>query len=124
MIKLSNASVELKIQFLCEITITVFQFTQRAIENRSACHAWHACSRLPTHGLNHVSRYACGSFDTVIVWGRILLRLCPKSRKVADWIPEGVIGHGVDSASNRDEYQEYFLGSQGGRCVGLTTLPP
>jgi hypothetical protein len=22
------------------------------------------------------------------------------------------------------EYQEYFLGSKGGRCVGLTTLPP
>jgi hypothetical protein len=30
---------------------TVFQFTQRAIENRSTCHAWHACSRLPTPGL-------------------------------------------------------------------------
>jgi hypothetical protein len=33
-------------------------------------------------------------------------------------------GPGVDSASNRNEYQEYFLGSKGGRCVGLTTLPP
>jgi len=31
---------------------------------------------------------------------------------------------GVDSACNRKEYQEYFLGSKGGRCVGLTTLPP
>jgi hypothetical protein len=30
---------------------------------------------------------------------------------------------GVDSASNRNEYQEYFLGGKGGRCVGLTTLP-
>ena len=30
----------------------------------------------------------------------------------------------VDSASNRNEYQEYFQGSKGGRCVGLTTLPP
>jgi hypothetical protein len=30
----------------------------------------------------------------------------------------------VDSASNRNEYQEYFLGGKGGRCVGLTTLPP
>jgi hypothetical protein len=29
----------------------VFQFTQRAIENRSTCHAWHACRRLPTPGL-------------------------------------------------------------------------
>jgi hypothetical protein len=31
---------------------------------------------------------------------------------------------GVDSASNRNEYQEYFLEGKGGRCVGLTTLPP
>jgi hypothetical protein len=26
--------------------------------------------------------------------------------------------------SNRNEYQEYFLGSKDGRCLGLTTLPP
>jgi len=32
-------------------------------------------------------------------------------------------GPGVDSASNRNEYQEYFLGDKGGRCIGLTTLP-
>jgi len=30
---------------------------------------------------------------------------------------------GVDTASNRNEYQEYFLGGKCGRCVGLTTLP-
>jgi hypothetical protein len=28
-------------------------------------------------------------------------------------------GPRVDSASNRNEYQEYFLGGKGGRCVGL-----
>ena len=28
-------------------------------------------------------------------------------------------GPGVDSASDRNEYQEYFLGGKGGRCVGL-----
>ena len=33
-------------------------------------------------------------------------------------------GPGVDSASNRNEYQEYFLRGKGGRCVGLTNLPP
>ena len=33
-------------------------------------------------------------------------------------------GPGVDSTSNRNEYQEYFLGGKGGRCIGLTTLPP
>jgi len=33
-------------------------------------------------------------------------------------------GPGVDSTSNRNEYQEYYLGGKSGRCVGLTTLPP
>ena len=33
-------------------------------------------------------------------------------------------GPGVDSASNRNEYREYFLGVKSGQCVGLTTLPP
>jgi len=49
--------------------------------------------------------------------------ICATNRKVADSIPAGVIGiffdmksfrshygPGVDSASNRNEYQEYFLG--------------
>jgi len=30
---------------------------------------------------------------------------------------------GVDSSSNRNEYQEYFLGGKGSWCIGLTTLP-
>jgi len=30
-------------------------------------------------------------------------------------------GPGVDSASNRNEYEEYFPGGKGGRCVSLTT---
>ena len=33
-------------------------------------------------------------------------------------------GPGVDSASNRNEYQDYFLGVKSGRYVRLTTLPP
>ena len=33
-------------------------------------------------------------------------------------------GPGVDSASNRNEYQEYFVRDKGGRCVGMTTLSP
>ena len=33
-------------------------------------------------------------------------------------------GPGVDSASKRNEYQEYFLEGKGGWCVRLTTLPP
>ena len=52
------------------------------------------------------------------------LRCCATNRKVAGSIPGGVIGEffigiksfrsqcgpGVDSASNRNEYREYFLG--------------
>jgi len=37
-------------------------------------------------------------------------------------LPGPHYGPGVDSASNRNECQEYFLGVKGGRCVGLTTL--
>jgi len=33
-------------------------------------------------------------------------------------------GPEVDSTSNRNEYQAYFLGGKGCRCVRLTTLPP
>jgi hypothetical protein len=33
-------------------------------------------------------------------------------------------GPGGVSASNRNEYQEHFLGGKGGWCVRLTTLPP
>ena len=33
-------------------------------------------------------------------------------------------GHGVDSAYNRNEYQEYFLEVKGCRCIGPATLPP
>ena len=48
------------------------------------------------------------------------LRRCATNRKVADSIPDGVTGifhlhnpsdrPGLDSASNRNEYQENFLG--------------
>jgi hypothetical protein len=55
---------------------------------------------------------------------------CATSRKPAGSIPDGVIGifrpqygPGVDSASYINEYQDYFRGVKGGRCVGLT-LPP
>jgi len=53
-------------------------------------------------------------------WRR--LRQCATSLKVAGSIPH--YGPCDDSASNRNEYQEYFVGGRGGRCVGLTTLPP
>jgi len=31
-------------------------------------------------------------------------------------------GLGIDSASNRNKYQQYLLGGKGGRCLSLTTL--
>ena len=59
------------------------------------------------------------------------LRHCTTSRKVSGSIPDGVTGifhwhnlSGIDSACNKNEYQEYLLRSKSGRCVGLTTLPP
>ena len=77
---------------------------------------------------------------THFYWGTAVaqwLMCCATNRKVAGTIPAGVggffidiksfrshYGPGVDSASNRNEYKEYFLGGKGGRCVRLTTLPP
>jgi hypothetical protein len=62
---------------------------------------------------------------------RSFWRHCAASRKVVGSIPDGSCwqfwsrcGPGVDSASNRNEYQEYILGVKGGRCLGLTALPP
>ena len=65
------------------------------------------------------------------------LRCCATNRKVAGSIPARVSGFfidiksfrshygpGVGSFSNRNEYQEHFLGGKGGRWVRLTTLPP
>jgi len=65
---------------------------------------------------------------------------CAISRKVAGLIPGDVIlsleyfvdikpfrshyGPGVDTAPNRNEYQDYLLGGKGGQCVRLTTLLP
>jgi len=48
--------------------------------------------------------------------------LCHRNFSLTSFWPH--CGPGVDSASNRNEYQEYFVGGKGGRCVGLTTLPP
>jgi hypothetical protein len=31
---------------------------------------------------------------------------------------------GSTQSLNRNQYLEYFLGGEGGRCVGLTILPP
>ena len=38
-------------------------------------------------------------------------------------VPSRYNGYAIP-ACNRNDYQEYFLGSKGGRCVWLTTLPP
>ena len=57
--------------------------------------------------------------------------------KVAGLIPKDVSGNfrwhnpsgrtmalGSTQPLNRNEYQEYLPGGKGGRCIGLTTLPP
>ena len=59
-------------------------------------------------------------YNTIVLGTAVAqwLRCCATNRKVAGSIPDGVIditsrshyGPGVDSASNRNEYQENFLG--------------
>jgi len=65
----------------------------------------------------------------------VLAQLVDELRYVSECsIPDGVTGifidiilpaalwPEVDSACNRNEYQEYFVGGKVGRCVGLTTF--
>ena len=70
--------------------------------------------------MNGIPIYYCPQFNTAVAqW----LRCCATNPKVAGSIPAGVIGNfiditsfrshygpGVDSASNRNEYQEHFRG--------------
>jgi hypothetical protein len=94
--------------------------------------------------LNHLSYiYSCNRkcYDThVLSWGTrwcSWLKHCPTSWKVAgsisDWchwnfsLTESFCPHyglGVISASDRNEYQDYFMGGKGGRFIGLTSIPP
>ena len=41
-----------------------------------------------------------------------------------DLILPAALWPGVNSTSERNEYQEYLLGGKGSWCIGLTTLPP
>jgi hypothetical protein len=59
---------------------------------------------------------------------RSWLRHWATSRKVAGSIIDGVIdiilphyGLGFDTASNRNEYRDYFVGVKGSRCIRLAT---
>jgi len=71
-----------------------------------------------------------GALDGAVGWGTVLqgrrswVRFPMVSLEffIESFWPHN--GPGVDYASNKNEYQEYFLGGKGGRCVGLTTLPP
>jgi hypothetical protein len=70
--------------------------------------------------------------SVVITCWRSLLRHCASIRKVAGLIPDGVIGifhrphygPGLDSVSNRNEYQLYVLGGKSDWCVRLKTSAP
>ena len=81
-----------------------------------------------------IVRGTCDVMGTAVAqW----LRCCAKNLKVAGSIPASVNGYfidikffrlhygpGVDSASNRNEYQEYFLGvkAAGAKADNLTTI--
>jgi len=78
------------------------------------------CSMLHVHSKNVLNKL--NQLDVTFAVAQ-WLRCCATNRKVAGSIPAGVngifidiksfrshYGPGVDSASNRNEYQEYFLG--------------
>ena len=82
----------------------------------------------------HILYTGCAKIKKKNNSGTKSLRCYATNRKVAASIPADVSGclidiksfrshydPGVDSASNRNEYREYFLGVKSGRFVRLTT---
>ena len=113
----------------------IFSFSELSIPVQETHPAsYSVCTGVLLRGLRRSGRefdYAPQSWGTAVAqW----LRCCVTNRKVAGSIPAGVIGFfidikpfrshygpGVDSASNRNEYQEYFLWGKCSRRVRLTT---
>jgi hypothetical protein len=62
------------------------------------------------------------SFGGAVGWGTALQ--IGKARVRFPMVSIFFSGPRVDSVSNINGDQEYFLGGKCGRCVGLTTLPP
>jgi hypothetical protein len=64
-------------------------------------------------------------WGTMLQAGRSRVRIPMKSMDFS-FGPTLQLNYGpeIDSASNRNEYQESFWGVKGGRCVRPTTLPP
>jgi hypothetical protein len=67
--------------------------------------------------------YLASQQHAVAQWAEAL-RYKPEGRGFDSRSFRSHYGPGIDSSSNRNEYQDYFLGGKRGRCIGLTTLPP
>ena len=70
--------------------------------------------------------FVTGAFGDAVGWGTMLFSSGLVSQNFSltqSFWPYS--GPRVNSVSNRNEYQEYFLGGvKGDQCIGLTTLPP
>jgi len=88
--------------------------------SRITSRPWPALGRSATGNENIFCFFTIAILGTA---GAQWLRCCATNRKVAASIPDGVIGFfidiksfrshygpGIDTASNRNEYQEHFLG--------------
>jgi hypothetical protein len=75
--------------------------------------------------LRRGARGSVVSWGTMIQAGRLLVRFPMTSLDFSiDLILQPHYDPGVDSASNRNEYQESSWGVKGGQCVRLRTSPP
>jgi len=79
------------------------------------------CRRLNTSVINQKQLHMAGSLGHKPEGCGFDSRWCHWNFSLTSFRPH--CGLGVDSASNRNEYQEYFLGGKGGWCVGLTIVP-
>jgi hypothetical protein len=136
----------------CMIWWVTYNITHaRQIKTTTArqVYIWFSCYKLipiliffPFNGFNRLQKGSCsftyfiyticsGVCSSIAGWGIVL-----QARKSRVWFPIRPLGlftdlilplHydlGVNSDSNRNEYQGYLWGGKGGQGVGLTTFPP
>jgi len=108
---------ELYIHWDVETTLCLFMYLYTVEWNM-----WRTYERWWITGWLPVRQRVCGGavgWDTVLQVGTS--RVPFPFRSLGSILTH--YGPGVDSASNKNEYQEYLLGGKSGRCIGPTTLP-
>jgi hypothetical protein len=106
-----NPGMNLAILTITSLNTMLFLYTPGRLHRSSGYNSTHSWSW--GHAVAQMVEVLCHGFDS---------RWCKWNFPLI----QSFMAHyslGMDSTSNRIEFQEYFLGGKGGRLVGFTTFP-